>query len=94
MSAMTRIGDLLTGHDCWGDHNIDAGSGDVFANSIPVSRSGDVSTVHCCGPDCHAGNMSGNNSVFVNSKSAQKVGDSVSCGSTQAEGSPNVFIGH
>jgi uncharacterized Zn-binding protein involved in type VI secretion len=37
--------------------------------------------------------MSGNNTVFINGKSAQKVGDPVACGSTQVSGSSNVFIG-
>lgn len=93
MSAMTRCGDPLSGHGCYGDHNISACSGDVFVNSIGAARAGDASTVHCCGPACHSGGMSGSNSVFVNGVSAQKVGDPVDCGSTQAAGSPNVFIG-
>jgi uncharacterized Zn-binding protein involved in type VI secretion len=39
------------------------------------------------------GTMAGANTVFVNGLSAQKVGDPVSCGSTQASGSPDVYIG-
>ncbi len=93
MPGITRIGDALSGHGCWGDHNIDAGSQNVFVNGIPASRAGDVSTAHCCLADCHTGKMSGSNSVFINGKSAQKVGDPVDCGSTQAAGSQNVFIG-
>lgn len=93
MSAITRKGDALAGHGCWGGHNIAVGSDDVFVNGIPASREGDSSTVHCCGPACHTGDMSGSNTVFINGKSAQKVGDPVSCGSSQVAGSPNVFIG-
>jgi uncharacterized Zn-binding protein involved in type VI secretion len=93
MSAITRKGDSLSGHGCFGGHNIAVGSDNVFVNLIPVARAGDSSTVHCCGPVCHSDVMSGSNSVFVNGKSAQKVGDPVACGSTQASGSSNVFIG-
>lgn len=94
MAPITRIGDPLNGHGCWGGHHIEQGSSNVFVNGIKASRAGDSSTVHCCGPACHTGDMSGSNSVFINGVSAQKVGDGVSCGSTQAGGSPNVFIGH
>ena len=93
MSAITRLGDPLAGHGCYGDHAINAGSPDVFINGIPASRADDVSTSHCCGPVCHTGVMAGSNTVFINGKSAQKVGDPVDCGSTQSGGSPDVFIG-
>jgi len=93
MAALTRLGDPLTGHGCYPDHNIAEASNNVFVNGIGASRAGDSSTVHCC-PPCHSGVMSGANSVFINGRSAQKVGDPVSCGSTQTGGSPNVFIGH
>jgi len=93
MSSVTRKGDALKGHGCFGGHAIAVGSSDVFINGIPASRGGDSSTVHCCPPACHSGSMAGKNTVFINGKSAQKVGDPVTCGSTQAAGSSNVFIG-
>jgi len=95
MSAMTRIGDALSGHGCWPGHAIAEGSGNVFVNGIGAARAGDSSTPHTCPPipETHSGVMVGSNSVFVNGRSAQKVGDGVSCGSTQASGSSNVFIG-
>lgn len=92
MPALTRIGDPLNGHGCFPNHNIAEGSSDVIVNNIPASREGDSSTVHCCG-SCHTGVMTGSNTVFINGRSAQKVGDPVSCGSSQAGGSPDVFIG-
>ncbi|WP_423754269.1 PAAR domain-containing protein [Acidaminococcus massiliensis] len=36
---------------------------------------------------------SGSNSVLINGKGAGRVGDSVSCGGSVAQGSPDVFIG-
>lgn len=92
MSAITRKGDALKGHGCFGGHAIDVASSNVFVNNISATRKGDASTAHCCG-GCHTGNMAGKNTVFINGKSAQKVGDPVSCGSTQVAGSANVFIG-
>jgi uncharacterized Zn-binding protein involved in type VI secretion len=95
MSAMTRKGDALSGHGCWGGHVIAEGSGNVLVNGIPAARANDSSTPHTCPaiPETHSGVMVGSNSVYVNGRSAQKVGDGVSCGSTQASGSNNVFIG-
>ena len=44
--------------------------------------------------DCHDGNISnGSGSVFVNGLGVARVGDPVSCGSTAAQGSQNVFAG-
>lgn len=91
MPAMTRKDDPLDGHGCFGGHNIAGSASTVFADGILVSRQGDVSTKHCC-VVCHSGNMDGVNDVFVEGMSAQKVGDPVSCGSTQAGGSPTVSI--
>lgn len=96
MPAATRLGDLCTGHGCWGPRPNAEASEDVFYNSIFAHRLGDAWEVHCCPqiPECHGGNTaSGSSTVFVNNKAAARIGDSVNCGSSIAEGSPNVFIG-
>lgn len=92
MPGMTRKGDLLKGHGCFPVHNIDTHSSTVYINGILASKFGSVSTVHCCG-SCHTGTMIGDNTVLIEGVSAQKIGDGVSCGSVQAEGSPDVLIG-
>ena len=50
---------------------------------------------HSCpvhGP--HTGTIaSGSGSVFINGKSAGRIGDNVSCGGAVAQGSPNVIVG-
>ena len=96
MPAVTRIGDADVGH-CSGMVRA-AGSGNVFVNNIPVSRQGDVNTVHLLpgGKTCpaHAAPIaSGSSSVFANFKGVGRVGDGLSGCTAVAAGSPNVFAG-
>lgn len=92
MPAITRQGDICTGHGCWPPRPSVGGSGNVFVNGIPVHRQGDGWAVHCCKDSCHAGSLAnGSGSVFVNGKPCGRVGDAVDCGSSVAAGSPNVF---
>lgn len=93
MPAVTRIGDADVPH-CSGMVRA-AGSGNVFANGIPVSRQGDNNTGHLLpGSPCpgHATPISaGSSTVYVNGKQCGRVGDPT-C--TQvAAGSPDVFAG-
>ena len=49
---------------------------------------------HCDpSPSCHDSVVIGSSTVFINGKSAIKIGDSTACGDTIADGSSNVFIG-
>ena len=95
MPAVTRVGDADVPH-C-GAMVRAQGSGNVFANGIPVSRQGDVNTVHLLpGSPCpshNAGIASGSGSVFVNGKGCGRVGDSISGCTSVAAGSGNVFAG-
>lgn len=92
--AVTRLGDRGTGHGCFPPRPNISASSDVFVNSIAVHRQGDGWAVHCCGPSCHAGSLSfGSSTVYVNGKQCGRIGDSISCGSSVAEGSSNVFAG-
>lgn len=95
MPAVTRIGDADVAH-CSGMVRAQ-GSGNVFANNIPVSRQGDVNTVHLLpGSPCpaHAAPIaSGSGSVFVNNKGCGRIGDGLSGCTSVAAGSPNVFAG-
>lgn len=95
MPAATRIGDADVTH-CSGMTRA-VGSGNVFVNSIPWSRQGDVNTVHLLpGSPCpaHAAPIAtGSSTVFVNGKGAGRVGDSISGCTSVAAGSPNVFAG-
>lgn len=94
MAAVTRLGDICSGHGCWPPRNNDSASDDVFVNGLGVHRLGDHWVVHCCDGSCHDGvAASGSNSVFVNGIPAVRIGDAVSCGSVSAQGSPNTFFG-
>lgn len=95
MPAVTRIGDADVAH-CSGMTRAQ-GSGDVFANSIAVSRQGDNNTTHLLpGVPCpaHAAPIaSGSSTVFVNGKGCGRIGDGISGCTSVAAGSSNVFAG-
>jgi uncharacterized Zn-binding protein involved in type VI secretion len=94
MPAVTRLGDVCTGHGCFGPRPNDEASEDVFINGIGAHRVGDHWVTHCCGPACHDSVMeTGSSSVFINGRAAARIGDMVACGSASAQGSPSVFFG-
>lgn len=99
MPPVTRLGDLCTGHECFPARKSVSGSPDVFVNSKPAHRQSDSWDTHCCThPDmphgCHNGVLaSGSSTVYVNGRQLGRIGDPVSCGSTVATGSGNVFAG-
>ncbi len=92
MPAAHRLGDVCTGHGCFPSRANTAGSPDVFVNGRPWHRVGDGWAEHCCGGNCHVGTLAaGSPTVYANGKAAGRVGDPVTCGSTAASGSPDVF---
>ena len=94
-SPVTRLGDICTGHGCFPSRPNVAASSDVFTNGIGTHRVGDSWAVHGCS-NCtpHGGvTASGSGSVFVNGRPCARIGDGVSCGSSIAAGSGNVFAG-
>jgi uncharacterized Zn-binding protein involved in type VI secretion len=93
MPAVTRLGDVCTGHGCFPSRPNVSASPNVFVNGIPVHRVGDSWDTHCCGV-CHSSVLaSGSATVFANIKQVGRIGDAVACGSTVASGSGNVFAG-
>lgn len=95
MSAVTRLGDICTGHGAFPPRPSTSASLNVNVNSIPVHRQGDSWAVHCNPtPSCHGSVLaSGSSTVNVNGKGIGRVGDPVACGSSVATGSSNVFAG-
>ena len=74
------------------------GSSDVFVNTRPAVRQGDINTVHVFpkGDKCppHTGAVkSGSSSVFINGRGAGRVGDGLVQCTSIAQGSTNVFAG-
>lgn len=94
-SAVTRLGDNGSGHGSYPPRPNDEASDDVFINGIGAHREGDHWVTHCNStPSCHDSVLaSGSSTVYVNSKELGRIGDPVACGSTVAEGSPDVFAG-
>lgn len=94
MTAITRLGDLSTGHGCFPARPSISASPNVFCNGIPVIRVGDLYAVHCCVIPCHGGSLAaGSSKVFVNGLALGRVTDPISCGDTVGQGSPNSFCG-
>lgn len=99
LPAVTRLSDPCSGHECFPPRSSSSGSPNVFVNGLAAHRQGDGWSAHTCThPDqphgTHAGNLSsGSSTVFCNSKQLGRVGDPVSCGSSVAGGSSNVFAG-
>jgi uncharacterized Zn-binding protein involved in type VI secretion len=96
MAAATRLGDICTGHSCWPPRASASASPNVFVNGKAWHREGDSWEPHTCPdiPETHASTLAGGSStVFINGKRAGRVGDPVACGSSVAEGSPDVFVG-
>lgn len=74
----------------------DAGSGNVFANSIGVVRAGDAVQPHTFPCDCalHPPPLASHSgTVFANGKNLGRQGDTYACGALVLAGSPNVFAG-
>jgi len=93
MAAVTRQGDLDTGHDLCPPTALVGCSGNVFINGKGCGRVGDAYAPHGC-PDHppHSGVISsGSGTVFINSIPCGRIGDAVSCGGAVAQGSANVF---
>lgn len=96
MPAVVRHFDICSGHGCWPPRGNSGASENVFVNSKGAHRVGDPWPAHTCPtiPETHASiQATGSATVFVNGKPLACVGHSIACGSTNAQGSPNVFAG-
>lgn len=98
MPGAARVTDTGSGHDCFPDSAVTAGSPDTLINGLPAARVGDPLAPHCC--TCSSGHglhpraiAAGSSTVFINGKPAARIGDAVSCGGSVSTGSGNVIIG-
>jgi uncharacterized Zn-binding protein involved in type VI secretion len=93
MPSAVRLGDVCTGHGCYGGRANASASGNVMINSRGAHRVGDAWGEHGCAvcPDHGSSQASGSPTVFVNSRPLARVGDSVACGSANSTGSGNVI---
>lgn len=92
MPPVVRLGDKCTGHGCWPSRPNVQASPDVFVNGIPWHRQTDGWASHCCPPPCHGGVLAaGSPDVYVNGLQGGRMGDTVSCGSSCLQHSPDVW---
>lgn len=96
MAGVSRLGDLSTTDPCGAPpRTSSSASPDVFTNGIKTHRQTDSWEPHSCPSSAphDAVTVSGSSAVFVNGKQISRIGDPISCGSTIAQGSSNVFSG-
>jgi uncharacterized Zn-binding protein involved in type VI secretion len=96
MPAVSRLGDLSTADPCGAPaRGNDVASSNVFVNGIAVHRQTDGWIDHACPLSAphDATTTGGSGTVFVNGLPITRIGDTISCGSTIAAGSSNVFAG-
>jgi len=95
MPAVHRYQDKGTGHGCFPPRPNAQGSGNVFINNKGAHIVGHAWEIHGCGVcSPHGGALAqGSGTVYVNGQQLGRIGDPVDCGSSCAEGSPNVFAG-
>lgn len=96
MIPVARLGNVSTSDPCGAPPRPNSqGSSDVFTNSLPTHRVSDSWVPHAC-PDSTphgATTVVGSGTVFVNNLAITRIGDPISCGSSIAEGSDDVFAG-
>lgn len=93
MPGAVRLGDKTTGHSCWPPTQLATASSDTIINGIGSVRISDNIIPHCCPAGCHGGiQSSGSSNVNVNGNPIARIGDNISCGDMNAEGSSNVII--
>ncbi len=92
--GICRVGDVCSGHGCWGPRPSSESSANVIVNGRGVMVVGHRFVTHCCGGHCHDGVAAGGSSKLVsNGRAAFRNGDPISCGSRGANGALNVIVG-
>jgi len=95
----TFIGAVSTGHICYPPTALTQGAANVFVNTLPAGRMGDLFASHACPCDkCPPPHLvraisQGPLNVYFNFRPPGRIGDFISCGDKIAAGSPNVFAG-
>ena len=99
MPAVSRLGDMSTGHGCFPPTDmVLTPVTKTFFNGIisGVKDSACQFTTHSCGivthPQAERFVSSGAAKTFIEGIAAARIGDDIACGDTIAEGSTNSFI--
>ena len=99
MPAVTRLGDLSTGHGCWPPTNlVQTAAKKSRVNGILVALTDPESqfATHVCGTVVHPQPeryiSSGASKSFIEGRPIARIGDNIGCGDAIAQGSPNTFV--
>jgi uncharacterized Zn-binding protein involved in type VI secretion len=99
MPAVSRVGDLSTGHDCFPPTNLittPVAKTYFNGNLAAVVNSNCKFAAHTCGETTHNTDIriptSGASKTYIEGNKAARIGDNIQCGDAIAEGSPNSFI--
>lgn len=99
MPAVSRIGDMSTGHGCFPPTAlVQTPVQKTFFNGKKpaVVNTASQFATHCCGIVCHSGAARspslGASKTFIEGFLAARIGDDIACGDSIAEGSANSFI--
>ena len=99
MPAISRLGDMSTGHGCFPPTALTSTPvSKTYFNGILASvvDSGCQHAPHTCGLTTHAGSTrspsSGASKTYIEGFPAARIGDDIACGDAIAEGSANSFI--
>lgn len=99
MPAASLQGHISTGHACWPPTSTESGfSAKTQIEGKVCQLLGLTKYVnHACGITVHSGSSrivsSGSSKVFIEGRAAIRIGDSIACGDTVAQGASHVFIG-
>lgn len=93
MPAVSRLGDMASGHGCFPPSPSTSGSESVFVNDIPALRQNDAVAPHGCSkcPPHPRSVAQGSGTVFVNGRPIARLGDGIDCGGAMSAASGNVF---
>jgi uncharacterized Zn-binding protein involved in type VI secretion len=97
MPAVSRLGDISTGHGCFPPTPlVNTPVGKTFFNGILACVVGSQHATHVCGIVVHPTParpvVSGASKTFIEGSPASRVGDPIGCGDTCGQGSSNSFI--
>ena len=94
MPAVTRIGDVTTGHGCFPPTTIiSSASPSEFVDGLAIARVGDRILPHTCGKNTHDGVVAaGSTSYQSDGVAVAFIGAPISCGDFCGTGSPTMEV--
>lgn len=93
MPAVTRKGDVCTGHSCFPSRPSVQGEPRFIVSGREAHLQSHAWASHCCGPPCHGSVLAAGSARFtVKGLQLGRIGDPVACGSAVATGEPRFTV--